>query len=44
MKKQANKALHPTAGMLATFNVTFHWIPLVALHHCRHRLWVSLVR
>jgi hypothetical protein len=24
--------------------ITFHSFPLVALHHCRHRLWVSLIR
>ena len=39
-----NTALHPTAGALATFNVTFHLFPVVALHHCRRRLWVSLIR
>jgi hypothetical protein len=44
MTAMANNALHPTAGTPATFNITFHLYPLVALRHRRHRLWVSLGR
>ena len=40
----ANKALHRNSRCPRTFNVTFHLFLLVALHHCRHRLWVSLNR
>lgn len=39
-----NKALHRNSRCPRTFKVTFYFIPLVALHHCRHRLWVSLIR
>ena len=39
-----NKALHRNSRCPRTFIVTFHSIPLVARHHCRHRLWVSFFR
>ena len=40
----ANNALHRNSRCPRPFNVTFHLFLLVALHHCRHRLWVSLIR
>ena len=43
-KKQANNALHPTAGVPDTFNGSFILFVLSALHQRRHRLWVSLGR
>jgi hypothetical protein len=45
MTMMANNALHPTAGTPATFSLTFHVRSFhFALHHHRHRLWVSLIR
>ena len=42
--RMPNTALHRNSRCPRPFNVTFHLFLLVALHHCRHRLWVSLIR
>ena len=42
--KSSNKGAAPNSRCSRTFRVTFHSSPLVALHHCRRRLWVSLSR